>query len=152
MNITLDATVLHQAFDDHHANANALVYALVYCLHLHLNLDQEGHIAAEYRRVRSTERYQKWLTAMYERDGVRFTSGHLVHAVKDQLLALGFHQESDHVYVATALRTDKTLVSEDGDYGIGPSSRAAENFAVASYLRELGIDLRDSSGALEWLA
>ena len=49
------------------------------------------------------------------------------------LKQLGFHENEDHVFVGTAIHTDKIIVTEDSDYGVHGEEEAKK---VNIYMRD----------------
>lgn len=150
MNITVDTCVLYSAYCELEPSALRFISEVAMNCAARVNLDHDGCIGQEYARLNAERGYQKWFKHIVGRNGFERVDGRLSRKVKQDLLERGFHEPTDHVFVATALNSDRLLCTEDSDYGCGSSPRAQQHSAVFSYLGSLGLDVRDSKAALQW--
>lgn len=79
----------------------------------------EGLIMKEYRDNLSGNRdFEVFYINLHERNKIRW-----VNIIENEKISIGliknnFHEIEDHVFVFTALASDKIIVTEDSDYGI----------------------------------
>ena len=132
MEIALDTNILIKGFKEGVPSCSAVLYHFYgnYRLKIlwdYLNENQECIVRKEYEQnLRDNETYQKWITALSEGDQISYRSGKLSTRIKSKLVSRGFHEPTDHVFVALALVSDKCIITEDSDYGKGDNPKALE--------------------------
>lgn len=162
LRVVLDTNILIKACRHESPDCIALIWEFYKRPHLSIVLDDDDKdvILGEYQRnLHDNEMYQKWYTTMkYTKDAVAGqisrVSGKLSNSIKKALINKGFHELTDHVFVAVALYTDKELITEDSDYGKGKEEKAnmPEKQQVLSYLtQQLHLHVMDSPEGLAYL-
>lgn len=83
-----------------------------------LAVDNRGFVLSEYDRELDKNRfYQLFINQLRNGCRIYYVDGTLNSSVRDKLMKLGFHEESDQIFTAVALNTDKYIISDDSDYG-----------------------------------
>lgn len=145
-NIVLDTNVLIKGFLEGNADCNSIIYSF-YTNKLNILVFDitNTQIIKEYRsNLSDSELYQKWYAALAQGNKFFYTNGTLSIKIKSDLLKLGFHEASDHCFVASAYETDKVLISEDSDYGKGKEEKAKDKIEVLRYMTEqIGMRIMD---------
>ena len=151
MQVVVDTNILVKAFIDDELDHICLLMKFRNHNSLIFVLDSENKIVEEYQRNLSKNvLFQKWFKETGKNINVNYFSGKIESCTKAELLNLGFHEPSDHVFVALALEADKILVTEDSDFGMGNNNRAQEpeKQRVKNYLTNtLLITLHDAPSA-----
>lgn len=155
MNIVLDTNVVINGFRENELACLALMLEFYGNQNLSIVMDfpdsgTRGIVMDEYfRNLKDNEGFQKWYTAL-SCGQIDFYSGKLDERIKEALLKKGFHEPSDHTFVALSLNSDKNLVTEESDYGMGnnPRSLDPKKQDVLRYLTGLGLNIMDSQNAL----
>jgi hypothetical protein len=99
-----------------------------------LVLDHVGRVEREYRgNAGGSEFFRKWYQEVTVSKRPCWSAGALARRHRRALQNEGFHEPSDHVYVALAEETDRYLVTHDSDFGKG-SNPARNNAAALGYM------------------
>lgn len=116
-------------------------------------IDFDGVVHKEYRtEVGHTELYQKWFTLLESNHQIEYQDGTLANKIAKALREMGFHEASDQTFVALALKTDHTIITEDSDYGKGKPDKAEKNKHILEYMQDkLLLHVLDSSEAAHFL-
>lgn len=113
-----------------------------------LTVDYERKILKEYdHNLKHNERYRAFYKRLDSSRRIEFVDSSLTGEHKGKLLKLGFHESEDHVFVGVACNADKTIITEDSDYGKGTNPKAKEpnKQAVLKYMTtEMGLKIFDS--------
>lgn len=97
-------------------------------------LDFEECVSGEYRgNAGGSEFFQKWFKAVTTEKAPCWSAGKLSNLHRKRLRGLGFHEPSDHVYVALADETDHYIVTQDSDFGKS-GNPARDNTAALDYM------------------
>lgn len=155
LRVVLDTNILIKAFCPQYLSLDC--WALISCFYGNVNLgiavDYDGEIVKEYRQnLHDNEIYQKWYVAIGNQ--ISYCDGKLEHSLKTTLVKNGFHEPTDHVFVAVALHADKQIITEDSDYGKGKEEKAntPEKQQILSYLTEqLRLHVMDSREGLAYI-
>lgn len=84
-----------------------------------LALDQNGEIEREYRdNIHGNRRFELRMKQLERENRKHWSNSALNKNEEKHLKQLGFHEKEDHVFVGTAMHTDKIIVTEDSDYGV----------------------------------
>lgn len=155
LRVVLDTNILVKAFlpQYYSLHCSALLSHFFENINLSIAIDYEGVIVGEYRQnLQDNEMFLKWYGAMgYQ---ISYCSGKLEHSIKKVLINKGFHEPTDHVFVAVALHADKQIITEDSDYGKGKEEKAniPEKQKILSYLTEqLNLHVMDSREGLAYI-
>jgi len=116
-------------------------------------IDFKGIVRGEYQtEVGHTAAFQKWFTLLESNNQIEYQDGTIAIKVGAALRELGFHEPSDQTFVALALKTDKTIITEDSDYGKGKPEKAEQNLHILQFMQdELHLRVFDSAEAAHFL-
>ncbi len=112
-------------------------------------LDYQDVIMREYRdnRIEGDSFLQKFFIEMHRQNRFTFGDSSISKKQRDKLIQLSFHEPEDHVFVGVALSTDKTIVTDDSDYGVHGETDKQQ---VYEYMRdELQLTVFNSEQAKE---
>ncbi|MED2784822.1 hypothetical protein P4257_22565 [Bacillus thuringiensis] len=151
--LVLDTNILIKAFKDFDVTANGLAYNMPNNEKFELAIDYDNKIIEEFNdNLKDSIPYQKWIQSMYTNNQVVYKDGKLDRKIKGKLNSLGFHEPEDQIFVAVALQSQKTIVTEDSDYGKGAMPKAIEKKPVLDYMNtQLGMTVLDSEEGLEFV-
>ncbi|OOZ99817.1 hypothetical protein BHL51_12875 [Bacillus cereus] len=151
--LVLDTNILIKAFIDFDVIANGLAYNMPNNEKFELAIDYDSKIIDEFNdNLKNSPPYQKWIQSMYANNQVVYKNGKLDRKIKEKLNSLGFHEPEDQIFVAVALQSQKTIVTEDSDYGKGDMPKAIEKKPVLDYMNtQLGMTVLDSEEGLEFV-
>jgi hypothetical protein len=148
MLVVLDTNILCEAVKNSSIPHLLVMTALPSRAHS-LVLDHDRALLGQYDSNLSTfSLYRKWFTELTVRNMIHFTHGALPSSAGTHLTSLGFNDSVDRTVVALALNSHSYLVTEDSDFGKGPSAKAADHQDVLTYLvNDLGLVVHDAAEA-----
>lgn len=116
-------------------------------------IDFKNVVRGEYQtEVGHTAAFQKWFTLLESNNQIEYQDGTLANRIATKLREMGFHEASDQTFVALGLKTDKTIITEDSDYGKGKPEKAEPNLHILRYMQEeLHLRILDSDEAAHFL-
>jgi predicted nucleic acid-binding protein len=150
MRLVIDTNIFIKAFDmsQYTIQCDSFVMGLFNKENHGIILDFEDEIRSEYWDNLSTnERFIKIYTELEHQRRISFVSGKLNNKHKKRLIELGFHEPEDLAFVGATMNADKIIITEDSDYGKGPSREAQvqEKQIVLAYLsKEMVMQVFDS--------
>lgn len=152
-NIVIDTNILCKSFLDKDMMSASVIFDVYNNENIKVVFDYGETIMREYRReVGHEEFFQKWLRKLQDTNRIEFNDGRLDNKIKRDLINLGFHEETDQVFVATSLNADKIILTEDSDYGKGKLEKAIDHLDVLEYMRNiLRMVILDSDEAYTYL-
>ena len=152
MQVVLDTNVLCGAVMAS-SMSHVAVMASIPTMQHRIVLDHDGCLLQEYRDNLSRHLlFRKWYLELQMRSLIDFANGHLVQRVAQDLTALGLHEPEDHVIVSLAINSGKYIITEDSDFGKGPSPKALEHQGVLTHLTHtVGLTLHDATEASHYL-
>lgn len=156
MRLTIDTNILMKAYaatDDYSLECASFIMGFYNNKEHLITFDYDGKIRKEYfDNLSENEQFIKLYTALEHQQRFDFVSGNLYSQHKKQMISLGFHEPEDHVFVAVAFHSDQIIITEESDYGKGPSSKANDpkKQAVLAYLKNImALQVFDSIEAKE---
>ena len=150
MKIVVDTNIFIKACNtyDYELSCDAFVMGLYNKDEHHIVLDYEDNIRKEYwDNLCDNERFIHLYKAFENEGRVDFVSCKLVNKHRNELKSLKFHEEEDLVFVGVAMNADKTIITEDSDYGKGFAGEAntSDKQAVLEYMKyQMGLNVYDS--------
>jgi hypothetical protein len=151
MRLTIDSKIWVCAFSENREewsfDCESFLYKFIDSSHS-LAVDYERKVLKEYDdNLKRNERYRAFYRRLDSSHRIEFVDSSLISKHKGSLLALGFHESEDQVFVGVASNSDKTIITEDSDYGKGSNPKAKEpgKQAVLKYMTaEMGLRVLDS--------
>ena len=115
-----------------------------------LVLDYENKLLREYEdNAGEHSLYRKWFKELQSGSKIFWSNGNLNQTHSQALIRHGLHEPEDHVVVALAANTDKYIVTEDSDFGVGNPQRAQSHSGVLTYLqRTMNITVHTAAQAV----
>jgi predicted nuclease of predicted toxin-antitoxin system len=154
MRLTIDTNILKKAYaikGEYSLECDSFIMGFYNNEEHMITFDYSGKIRKEYlNNLSENERFMKLYTALEYQQRFDFVSGNLDSKHKKVLINLGFHEPEDHVFVAVAFHSDRIIITEESDYGKGPSSKANDpkKQAVLAYLiNTMTLQVLDSNEA-----
>ncbi len=99
-----------------------------------LALDYQGEIEREYRdNIRGNRRFEIRMKQLERENRKCWADSTLDRKQEMDLIKYGFHEKEDHIFVGTAMHSDKIIVTEDSDYGVHGELQAQQ---VSIYMKE----------------
>jgi len=148
MQVVLDTNVLCDAVIAS-SISHVAVMASIPTKHHRIVLDHDGRLLKQYRDNLSRHLlFRKWYLELQMRSLIDFANGHLIQRIAQDLTVLGLHEPEDHVIVSLAINSSKYIITEDSDFGKGPSPRALDHQDVLTHLKHsVGLTLHDATEA-----
>jgi predicted nucleic acid-binding protein len=154
MKITIDSKIWVCAFSEKPGewsfDCEGFLYKFIESNHS-LAVDYERNVLREYNdNLKYNERYRAFYRMLDSSHRIEFVDATLTNKHKGSLLALGFHEPEDHVFVGVAYNADKMIITEDSDYGKGihPKAKESDKQAVLRYMiTEMELKVLDSNEA-----
>lgn len=113
-----------------------------------LAVDYNRKILKEYDdNLRQNEKYRVFYSMLEKRGRIEFVDSSIPGKHLRKLDELNFHEPEDRVFTGVAYNADKCIVTEESDYGKGPTKEAKsqEKQAVLHYMEnDMGIHIYDS--------
>nr|WP_297707395.1 PIN domain-containing protein [uncultured Butyrivibrio sp.] len=122
---------------EYRSDALLLLTNVMQIADLFIDIDNEGDILKEYRdNVGNEPLFQLFIQQLFRENRFNYVSADIPKHDRDMLISLGFHEPEDHVFVGTALKSGKYIVTDDSDYGThGEEDKREVNDYMKSLLR-----------------
>lgn len=148
MNLVIDTNVIKNAtlFYLDHMSILLSIRSRDFCL----TLDNENQLIGEYRQeCGSSVFFQHWYTEIMHQQKIYLCDHKVPNAHKTQLAKMGFHEPIDNIVVGLAYHSDRHIVTEDSDFGIGNNQKSVQNKKVLDYLTDsMGLTVQCAKDAL----
>lgn len=149
--IVLDTNIFHAAFNDSTSDAMSVLHKIKTDIKLGICLDNEYEIIDEYFGQSCSELIQRWILRTFGNipNKIYYCSSNLDDCVEFELKRLNF-EPADLPFVGTAYNSDKIIVTEDSDYGVGSNLKAQTPIkqSVLQYLQSIGMTIYDYNSAM----
>ncbi len=118
-----------------------------------LTLDYEGILLRGYEgNVGGHALYKKWYSEIIKKSCTYYCSHHVARKIVTRLKKKGLHEDEDHLIIGLAINSDKYIVTEDSDFGIGCDVCAQEHSDVLEYLNVIGVKVHNATDACNYLS
>ncbi|KEO82828.1 hypothetical protein [Tumebacillus flagellatus] len=154
MRVVVDTNILVKGFSEFDMVKTHLLLHYFYHKPENSIVIDHGDIVRKeyYDEVGHIDLFQKWYTFMVSNNQIEYHDGKLPKKIAAKLKELGFHEHEDQTFVALALNTDNTIITEDSDYGKGKPEKAEKNLPTLRYMEdELELRVLDAEEATRFL-